>query len=130
MKEWWEDFNNPLVKGVTGFALCLFLALNFPVVFLAIVAAALCYAVALVGVAYAYRNRKAIVGKSELAVRFVRRTFSGFREGCSRTVAHALEERERRKLLKREKEERLRRYRLERNRRKREHARRALEQRY
>jgi hypothetical protein len=129
MKEWWEDINNPLVKGVTGFALCLFLALNFPVVFFAIVAAALCYAVALVGVAYAYRNRNAIVGKSELVVRFVQRTFSGFREGCSRTVAHALEQRERRKLLKREKEERLRRYRLKRNRRKREHARRALEQR-
>ena len=126
MKEWWEDINNPLVKGVTGFALCLFLALNFPVVFLAIVAAALCYAVAPVGVAYAYRNRYAMVGKSELAVRFVRRTFSSFREGCSRTVAHALEERERRKVLKREKEERLRRYKLERNRRKREQARRAL----
>ncbi len=129
MKEWWEDINNPLVKGVTGFALCLFLALNFPVVFLAIVAAALCYAVAPVGVAYAYRNRNAMVGKSELAVRFVRRTFSGFREGCSRTVAHALEERERRKLLKRERQERLRRYKLERNRRKREHARKALAQR-
>src|SRR3712207_9524220 len=85
MKEWWEDINNPLVKGVTGFALCLFLALNFPVVFLAIVAAALCYAVAPVGVAYAYRNRNAMVGKSELAVRFVRRTFSSFREGCSRS---------------------------------------------
>jgi hypothetical protein len=129
MKEWWEDINNPLVKGVTGFALCLFLALNFPVVFLAIVAAALCYAVAPVGMAYAYRNRNAMVGKSELAVRFVRRTFSSFREGCSRTVAHALEERERRKVLKREKEERLRRYKLERNRRKREQARRALVQR-
>ena len=126
MKEWWEAINNPLVKGVTGFALCLFLALNFPVVFLAIVAAALCYAVAPVGVAYAYRNRNAMVGKSELAVRFVRRTFSSFREGCTRTVAHALEERERRKVLKREKEERLRRYKLERNRRKREQARRAL----
>ena len=126
MKEWWEVINNPLVKGVTGFALCLFLALNFPVVFLAIVAAALCYAVAPVGVAYAYRNRNAMVGKSELAVRFVRRTFSSFREGCSRTVVHALEERERRKVLKREKEERLRRYKLERNRRKREQARRAL----
>jgi hypothetical protein len=129
MKEWREDCNNPLVKGVTGFALCLFLALNFPVVFLAIVAAALCYAVAPVGVAYAYRNRNAIVSKSELTIRFVRRTFSGFREGCSRTVAHALDERKRRRLVKREKEERLRRYRLERNRRKREHARRALEQR-
>jgi DNA integrity scanning protein DisA with diadenylate cyclase activity len=129
MKEWWEDFNNPLVKGVSGFALCLFLALNFPVVFLVIVAAALCYVVALVGVAFAYRNRYAIVGKSEIAVRFVRRTFSGFREGCSRAVAHALEEREKRKLLKREKQERLRRYKRKRNRRKREHARRALEQR-
>jgi hypothetical protein len=129
MKKWWEDFNNPLVKGVTGFALCLFLALNFPVVFLTIGAAALCFAVALGGAAHAYRNRNAIMGKSELAVWFVRRTFSGFRERCSRTVAHALEERRRRKLLKREKEERLRRYRLKRNRRKREHARRALEQR-
>jgi hypothetical protein len=129
MKEWWEDFSEPLVKGVTGFALCLFLALNFPVVFLAIVAAALCYAVALVSVAYAYRNRYAIVGKSELAVRFVQRTSSGFREGCSRTVAHAIEQREKRKLLKRKKEERLRRYKRERNRREREYARRALEQR-
>jgi hypothetical protein len=127
MKEWREDFSNPLVKGVTGFALCSFLALNFPVVFLTIVAAALCYAVALVSVAYAYRN--AIVGKSELAVRFVQRTSSGFRDGCSRTVAHALEERENRKLLKRKKEERLRRYKRERNRRKREHAKGALEQR-
>jgi hypothetical protein len=127
MKEWREDFSNPLVKGVTGFALCSFLALNFPVVFLTIVAAALCYAVALVSVAYAYRN--AIVGKSELAVRFVQRTSSGFRDGCSRTVAHALEERENRKLLKRKKVERLRRYKRERNRRKREHAKGALEQR-
>jgi hypothetical protein len=129
MKEWWGEFNNPFVKRVTVFAVSLFLALNFPLVFFAIVAAALCYAVAPMGVAYAYRNRYAMVGKSELAVRFVRRTFSGFREGCSRTVAHALEERERRKLLKRERQERLRRYKLERNRRKREHARKALAQR-
>jgi hypothetical protein len=126
MKAWWEDFNNPLVKGVTGFALCLFLALNFPVVFLAIVAAALSYVVMPVAVAYAYRNRYAIVGKSELAVRFVRRACSGFGKRCSRTMAHALEEYERRKLLKREKQERLRRYTRERNRRKREQARRAL----
>ena len=129
MKEWWGEFNNPFVKRVTVFAVSLFLALNFPLVFFAIVAAALCYAVAPMGVAYAYRNRYAMVGKSELAVRFVRRTFSGFREGCSRTVTHALEERERRKLLKRERQERLRRYKLERNRRKREHARKALAQR-
>ncbi len=126
MKEWWGEFNSPFVKGVTGFALSLFLALNFPVVFLAIIAAALCYAVAPVGVAYAYRNRSAIVGKSELAVRFVRRTFSSIREGSTRTVAHALEEHEKRRLHKRERQERLRRYKLERNRRKREQARRAL----
>src|SRR5918998_5083646 len=117
MKEWWEDLNNPLVKGVTGFALCLFLALNFPVVFLAMVAAALSYVVVPVGITYAYRNRNAIVGKSELAVGFVRRTFSGFREGCSRTVAHALEEYEKRRLVKRERQERLRRFKRERNRR-------------
>jgi len=126
MKEWWGEFNNPFVKGVTGFAVSLFLAFNLPVVFLAIVGAVLCYAVALVGVAHAYRNRYAIMGKSELAVRFVRRTFSGLREGCGRTMAHALRERERQKLLKRKKEERLRSYKRERNRRKREHARRAL----
>ena len=126
MKEWWGWFNNPFLKVATGCALSLFLALNFPVVFLAIVATALCYAVVPVAVACAYPNRNGIVGKSELAVRFVRRACSGFTEGCSRTVAHALEEYERRKLLNREKQERLRRYKRERNRRKREQARRAL----
>jgi hypothetical protein len=130
MKErWWGEFNNPFVKGVTSFAVCLFLAFNFPTAFLIIVAAALSYALALVGVAYAYRNRYAIVGKPELAIRFVRRTFSEVREGCSRTVVHALGERERQKLLKREREERLRRYKRERNRRKREQVRRALAER-
>jgi len=126
MKEWWAWFNNPFVKGAAGCALSLFLALNFPVVFLAIVATALAYAVVPVAVGYAYRHRYAIVDKSELAVQFVRRACSGFAEGCSRTVAHALEGYERRKLLKREKQERLRRYKRERNRREREQARRAL----
>jgi hypothetical protein len=126
MKEWWGWFNNAFVKGATGCALSLFLALNFPVIFLAIVAAALSYAVLPVAVAYAYRNRYAIVGKSELAVRFVRRAYSGFGEGCSRLVAHTLEGYGRRRLLRREKQERLRRYKRERNRRKREQARRAL----
>jgi hypothetical protein len=126
MKEWWGWFDNPFVKGATGCTLSLFLALNFPVIFLAIVAAALSYAVLPVAAAYAYRNRYAIVGKSELAVRFVRRACSGFGEGCSRTMAHALEGYERRKLLKQEKQERLRRYKRGRNRRKREQARRAL----
>ena len=125
MKEWWGWFNNPFVKGATGCALSLFLALNFPTVFLAIVAAALSYAVVPVAVAYAYRNRYAIVGKSELAVRFVRRTYSGIGERCSRLVAHTLEGYGRRRLLKREKQERLRRYKRERNRRKREQAKRA-----
>lgn len=128
-QRWWGEFNNPLVKGVAGCALSLFLALNFPLAFLLIVAAALSYAVALLGVAYAYRNRYAIVGKPELAVRFVRRSFSQAREGCSRTVVHALEERERRNRLQWEREERSRRYKRERNRRKREHARKALAQR-
>jgi hypothetical protein len=126
MKEWWGEFNNPFVKGVTGFAVSLFLAFNFPVVFLAIAGAALCYGVALPAVAHAYRNRYAIMGKSDLAVRFVRRTFSEAKEGCGRTMAHAVGERKRRKLLRREKKERLRHYKRERNRRKREHARRAL----
>lgn len=126
MKEWWGWFNNPFLKGATGCALSLFLALNFPVVFLAIIVAALSYAFAPVAVAYAYRNRYAIVGKSELAVRFMRRACSGVVEGCRRTVAHTLEEYERRKLLKQEKQEKLRRYKRERNRRKREQARRAL----
>jgi hypothetical protein len=126
MKEWWGWFNNPFVKGATGCALSLFMALNFPMVLFAIVATALFYAVVPVAVAYAYRNRYAIVGNSELAVRFVRRACSGFGEGCSRTVAHALEGYERRKLHKRQKQERLRRYKRERNRRKREQARRAL----
>ena len=80
MKEWWGWFNNPFVKGATGCALSLFLALNFPVVFLAIVATALCYAVVPMAVAYAYRNRYAIVSKSELTVRFVRRACSAFEE--------------------------------------------------
>jgi hypothetical protein len=129
MQKWWAEFNNPLVKGATGCALTLFLWLNFPVAFFAIVAIALSYVVALVGVAYAYRNCYAIVGKPELAVRSVRRSLSEAKEGCSRTVVHTLEERERRKLLKREREERLSRYKREHNRRKRELARKALAQR-
>jgi hypothetical protein len=128
-QQWWSEFNNSFVKGVTGFAVSLFLALNFPKVFLAVIAAALSYGVALLGVPYAYRNRYTIVGKLELVVRFVCRTFSEAREGCSRTVVHVLEERERRKLLKREREEKLRHYKRERNRRKREQARKALAQR-
>ena len=74
----------PFVKGATGCALSLFVALNFPVIFPAIVAAALSYAVASVAVAYAYRNRYAIVGKSN-SWSGSRGGPLGFREGCSQS---------------------------------------------
>src|SRR3712207_7055168 len=45
-------------------------ALNFPLVFLTIVIAAVSYVTALVGVVCAYRNRYGIVGKPELTIRF------------------------------------------------------------
>jgi len=116
----------PLRKGGDRLRTLFVSGTKLPVVFLAIIATVLSYAVVPVAVAYAYRKRYTIVGKSELAVRFVRRACSGFAEGCRRTAAHALEEYERRKLLKQEKQEKLKRYKRERNRRKREQARRAL----
>ena len=126
MQRWWGDFDNPLVKVTTGLAVLLFLALNVPLVFLAIVIAAVSYVTALVGVACAYRNRYRIVGKPELTIRFVAKTLANLRMKCRRSVARTLEERERRKGLKQERNERLRRYERERNRKKREQARRAL----
>lgn len=47
------------------------LALNFRAAFLTIVAVALSYATALLTVVYAYRKGYGIVGKPELALRFV-----------------------------------------------------------
>jgi len=125
MEQRWGDFDNPLVKGVAGSAILLFLALNFPLVFLAVVAAALCYAVVLLAVTGAYRNRYGIVGKPELAARFATNTLASLKEGCERTMARTLEKRGRRKRFLREREERLRRYKRERNRRRREQARNA-----
>jgi hypothetical protein len=125
----WEEFDNPLVKVVTGSALLLFLALNFPVVFLAVVGAALSYAAALLAVTYTYRKRFKTIGRPELAVRFVAKTLAGLKKRFSRTVVRTLEERERRKRLQREREDRLRVYQRELNRRKRERARRAAVQR-
>jgi hypothetical protein len=120
------DFDNSLVKVVTSVALSLFLALNFPLVFLATVVAALSYVAAVVGVACAYRYRYGIVGKLELATRFAAKASADLREKCQQSVAHALQERERRKCLRRERSERLRRYKRESNRKKRERARKAL----
>jgi hypothetical protein len=120
------DFDNSLVKVVTSVALSLFLALNFPLVFLATVVAALSYVAAVVGVACAYRYRYGIVGKLELATRFAAKASADLREKCQQSVAHALQERERRKCLRRERSERLRRYKREINRKKRERARKAL----
>ena len=90
MKEWWGWFNNPFVKGATGCALSLFVALNFPVIFPRhrCRSTVLCSSVG--GSGLRIRNRYAIVGKSELVVRFAWRTFSGFREGCSQAVARTL----------------------------------------
>ena len=123
MRRWRGDFDNPLVKVTTGLAVSLFLALNFPLVFLAIVIAAVSYVTALVGVVCAYRYRYGIVGKPELTIRFAAMTLANLRMKCRRSVARTLEERERRKGLKHERNERLRRYERERNRKKRERAR-------
>jgi hypothetical protein len=118
--------NNPLVKAVAGFSLPLFLALNFPTVFLVILAGVLFYAIALLGVVHTYRRRYRIVGGPELALRLAAKTLSNLKEGCNRAVSHGLERRQSRESLQRERKERLRRYRRERNRRKRQQAREAL----
>jgi sensor histidine kinase YesM len=120
------DFDNSLVKVVTSVALSLFLALNFPLVFLATVVAALSYVAAVVGVACAYRYRYGIVGKLELGTRFAAKASADLRKKCQQSVADALYERERRKCLRQERSERLRRYKRELNRKKRERARKAL----
>ena len=123
--ERWGEVNHPLVKAVAGSAVLLFLALNFPAVFLAIVAGGLFYAISLLGVVGAYRKRYRIIGVPELAVRFAAKVLEDLKYEYDRTVVRRLHERKRRKLIRLEKEERLKRYQRERNRRKREHARRA-----
>jgi cell shape-determining protein MreC len=124
--ERWGEVNHPLVKAVAGLAVLLFLALNFPAVFLVIMAGVLLYAISLLGVVGAYRKRYRIIGVPEVAVRFAAKVLENLKEEYDRTVVRRLRERKRRKLIRQEKEERLKRYQRERNRRKREHARRAF----
>ena len=124
--ERWGEVNHPLVKAVAGLAVLLFLALNFPAVFLAIMAGVLFYAISLLAVVGAYRKRYRIVGIPELALRFAAKILESLKEEYDRTVVRRLQERKRRKLIRQEKEQRLRRYQRERARRKREQARRAF----
>ena len=112
--EWWGEVNHPLVKVVAGLAVLLFLALNFPAVFLAIMAGVLFYAISLLGVVGAYRKQYLIVGIPELAVRFAAKVLENLKEEYDRTAVRGLQERKRRKLIRQEKEERLRRYQRER----------------
>ncbi len=123
--ERWGEVNHPLVKAVAGSAVLLFLALNFPAVFLAIMAGVLFYVIAPLAVVTAYRKRYRIAGVFELAVRFAAKIVESLTEEYHRTVVRRLQERKRRKLIRQEKEERFRRYQRERARRKGEHARRA-----
>jgi hypothetical protein len=127
--ERWGGVNHPLVKAVAGSAVLLFLALNFPAVFLAIMAGVLFYAISLLGVVGAYRKRYRIVGVPELAARFAAKVLESLKEEYDRTVVSRLQERKRRKLIRQEKEQRFRRYQRERARRKREQARRTFAER-
>jgi hypothetical protein len=123
-----DEANHPLVRAVAGFSVPLFLALNFPTVFLIILAGVLFYAIALLGVMHTYRRRYRIVGSPELALQLAAKTFSNLKEACTLMVSRGLERRQRQRSLKREKKARLRRYRRERNRRKRQEVREALAQ--
>jgi hypothetical protein len=124
--ERWGDINHPLVKAIAGSSVPLFLALNFPSVFLALVVGILFYATALLGVVSIYRRRYRIAGRPELALRLAAKTFSHFKRDCIRAVARGLERRQSQRSIRQERKARLRRYRRERNRKKREQAREAL----
>ena len=124
--ERWGGANHPLVKAVAGFSVPLFLALNFPTIFLAILAGMLFYAIGLLGVVHAYRRQFRIVGRPELALQLASKSFSNLKDYTSRTMTRGLANHQDRKRLQLEKKERLRRYRRERNRRKRQQAREAL----
>jgi hypothetical protein len=126
--EWWGEVNNPLVKAVAAFSVLLFLALNFPAAFLAILVGILFYAIALLGVLYTYRIGYRIVGRSDLALQLGAKALSKLKEGCNRTVARGWERHQSRKTLTRERKARFRRYERERNRRKRQQTREALTQ--
>ena len=124
--ERWGGANHPLVKAVAGFSVPLFLALNFPTIFLAILAGMLFYAIGFLGVVHAYRRRYRIVGRPELALQLAVSFFSSLKEYTSRTMTRGLAKHQNRKRLQQERNERLRRYRRERNRRKRQQAREGL----
>jgi predicted signal transduction protein with EAL and GGDEF domain len=124
--ERWGGANHPLVKAVAGFSVPLFLALNFPTIFLAILAAMLLYAIGLLGVVHAYRRRYRIVGRPELALQLAAKSFSSLKENISQTMTRGLANHQNRKHLQQERKAKLRRSRRERNRRKRQQAREAL----
>lgn len=127
--ERWGEVNNPLVKAVAGFAIPLFLALNFPAIFLTLIAGVLFYAITLVGIAHTYKRQYRIVGRPELAAQRAAKSLARLKEECNRTIARGLEGRRSRKNLRRERKARLRRYRRECNRRKRQQAREVFAQR-
>jgi hypothetical protein len=104
----------------------LFLALNFPTIFLAILAAMLLYAIGLLGVVHAYRRQYRIVGRPELALQLAAKSFSSLKENISRTMTRGLANHQNRKRLQQERKARLSRSRRERNRRKRQQAREAF----
>ena len=120
--ERWGGVNHPLVKVVAGFSVPLFLALNFPTIFLAILAGMLLYAIGLLGVVHAYRRRYRIVGRPELALQLAAKSFSN----TIQTMTRGLANHQNRKRLQQERKARLSRYRRERNRRKRRQTREAL----
>ena len=117
------------MKTVAGFAVPLFLALNFPAVFLALATSLLFYALTLLGIAHTYRRQHRIVGRPELAAQLAAKSLASLKERCSRTIAWRLQRRRKHKSLQRERKARLMRYRRERNRRKRQQAREVLAQR-
>ena len=124
--ERWGGANHPLVKAVAGFSVPLFLALNFPTIFLAILAGMLLYAIGLLGVVHAYRRRYRIVGRPELVLQLAAKSFSSLKENISQTMTRGLANHQNRKHLQQERKAKLRRSRRERNRRKRQQAREAL----
>ena len=124
--ERWGGANHPLVKAVAGFSVPLFLALNFPTIFLAILAGMLLYAIGLLGVVHAYRRQYRIVGRPELALQLAVRFLSSLKEYTSLTMTRGLANHQNRKRLQQERKARLSRYRRERNRRKRQQTREAL----
>ncbi|HSL01872.1 MAG TPA: hypothetical protein VK869_16160 [Rubrobacteraceae bacterium] len=121
--ERWGEVNNPLVKAVAAFAVPLFLALNFPAVFLALVTSLLFYALTLLGIAHTYRRQHRIVGRPELVAQLAAKALACLKDESSRTISKGLERHHSRKMLQRERKARIRRYRRERNRRQREQTR-------